>query len=156
MKKAQDYYYDDYYTGMKFEVPPVTFTEEEIIEFAKEFDPLPIHIDKDYAANHSRFKDLIASGYHTLIKVWGAWVKMGYESDKTIAGVGMDEVLWLSPVYPGDILTSVVEIVNLIPTSRDTQGIVEVRLVSKNQRGQEVITMRVKGLVKKRPVKKEE
>lgn len=76
----------------------IILTEEEIIDFAKNFDPLPFHIDKT-AAQQSRFGRLIASGPHIFIKAHKELIipKLG---STIIAGLSIDQWQFLKPVYP--------------------------------------------------------
>jgi len=95
-------YFDDLKDGEHLYCQPVVITREAIIEFGKQFDPQPFHIDEN-AANQSLFGGLIASSLHTL----SACTRVVVEAQGNVAilsGVGMHEVKMFNPVRPGDIL----------------------------------------------------
>src|SRR5580698_9366357 len=100
-------WFEDVAIGTKRDLGTYTFTEEEIIAFARKYDPQPFHIDPE-AAKHSLFGGLIASGWHTA----AVWMKLAIESRKNDAasarplarsGVspGFENMRWLKPVRPG-------------------------------------------------------
>lgn len=97
-------YFEDYVPGTTVEYGAISLTAAEIIDFAKRFDPQPIHVDPEAAAR-GPFGGLIASGWHT------AGVMMRLLADHYISHVagmaspGVDEIRWLKPVRPGDRLS---------------------------------------------------
>jgi acyl dehydratase len=96
-------YFDDLKDGEHLHCQPVVMTREAIIEFGKQFDPQPFHIDEN-AANKSLFGGLIASSLHTL----SACTRVVVEAQGNVAilsGVGMHEVNMFNPVRPGDVLS---------------------------------------------------
>lgn len=95
-------YFEDITEGERLPCQPVIITREDIIEFAKRFDPQPFHIDEN-AAKESLFGGLIASSLHTL----SACTRVVVEAQGDVAilsGVGMDEAKMFNPVRPGDVL----------------------------------------------------
>ncbi len=100
MKKK---YFEDLVDGERLLCQPVFIRREEIIEFARQFDPQPFHIDEN-AANGSIFKGLVASSLHTLSACTRVVVDALAEA-VILSGVGMHEVNMFNPVRPGDILT---------------------------------------------------
>ena len=116
-------------------------TAEEIIEYARQFDPQPFHIDEE-AARQSMFGGLIASGWHT-----GAmFIRMVCEhlvpGTATTGAVGFDDLKWLKPVRPGDIL-SVESTVREKIDSPSRRGLGTVKIDSRvlNQRNEAVMTL---------------
>jgi acyl dehydratase len=96
-------YFEDLAEGERLNCQPVVMTREDIIDFAKRFDPLPFHTDEN-AANESVFGGIIASSLHTL----SACTRVVVEAQGDVAilsGVGMDMVKMFNPVRPGDILS---------------------------------------------------
>ena len=96
-------YFEDITEGERLPCQQVTMTREDIIEFAKRFDPQPFHTDEK-AAKESFFGGLIASSLHTL----SACTRVVVEAQGDVAilsGVGMDEAKMFNPVRPGDILS---------------------------------------------------
>jgi acyl dehydratase len=96
-------YFDDLTDGELLHCEPVLMTREAIIDFAKEYDPQPFHVD-DNAASESVFGGLVASSLHTLC----ACTRVVVEAQGDIAilsGIGMHEVKMFNPVRPGDILS---------------------------------------------------
>src|SRR5437870_3196748 len=92
-----------------------TVTREEIIAFAREFDPQPFHLDED-AAKRSPFGGLIASGWHTTAMVMRLIVDEFLAPDSgSLGSPGADEIRWLKPVRPGDTLRLRVTVADVIP-----------------------------------------
>ncbi len=96
-------YFEDLAEGEKLDCADVIFTQKDIIEFARQFDPLPFHTDEE-AAKKSAFGGLIASSLHTL----SACTRSVVEAQGNMAilsGIGMHEVKMFNPVRPGDVLS---------------------------------------------------
>jgi len=96
-------YFEDIKEGERLHCPKVAITREDIIEFAKRFDPQPFHTDEN-AAKKSFFGGLIASSLHTLSACTRAVVEAQGEV-AILSGVGMEEAKMFSPVRPGDVLS---------------------------------------------------
>lgn len=134
--------FDDLAAGQKFPFPSRRVSEEEIIAFARDFDPQSFHVDKD-KAKQSPFGGVIASGWHTcsmmMRMLCDAWLL-----DSTCAGSpGIDALKWAHPVRPGDTLVGYAEILGVKPSSsKPDRGIAQVLLVLKNQNDQMVLEMR--------------
>ena len=96
-------YYEDIELHQKFRSRKYLLTEEEIIEFAQKWDPMPFHTDPE-CAKKTRFGGLFASGFHLLdICHRLAWEM--FPDIAAIAGLGLDEVRWNLPGRPGDYMT---------------------------------------------------
>ena len=142
-------YFDDLKTGDRFRSEPYEVTEKQIIEFAREFDPQSFHLDPA-AAKQTRFKGLIASGWHTAAISMRLFVQTIKAAEGAI-GLGVDELRWPAPVRPGDVLRVETEIVDLRASrSKPDCGIVRIRNVTTNQRGEIVQTMFASALVPQR------
>jgi len=120
---------------------PRVLTREEILAFAREWDPQPFHID-EAAAARSPFGGLIASGWQTAALVMRLVVD-GMLADSTSMGSpGLDELKWLKPVRPGDALSVEVTLDEVTPSrSKPDRGSVRVTYRCTNQRGETVMSM---------------
>ena len=89
-------YFEDYYVGMVDEFGEVSVTADEIVEFARRYDPQPMHLDAR--------DGLIASGWHTAAMVMRLFVENYLSKVATLPSPGIDELRWMHPVRPGDTL----------------------------------------------------
>ncbi|MGH3105126.1 MAG: MaoC family dehydratase [Gaiellaceae bacterium] len=144
-------YFEDFEPGRTFELGSRTVTEEEIVSFAREWDPQPFHVDAEAAAG-SAFGGLIASGWHT-----GAlWMRLYV--DAVLAGAdamgspGVEELRWLAPVRPGDTLRARLTVLEATPSERNAgRGTIRSRAEMLNQDGVTVMTMVARGHFGRRP-----
>jgi acyl dehydratase len=131
-------YFEDITEGERLQCQQVTITREDIIEFAKRFDPQPFHTDEN-AAKESFFGGLIASSLHTL----SACTRVVVEAQGDVAilsGVGMDEAKMFNPVRPGDILSVEARWSDLKRSrSKPDLGFAAIRCKVTNQNGEPVI-----------------
>ena len=98
------YYFEDFSVGQVVEYGPRRVSREEIIAFAAQFDPQPMHLDEE-AARHSMLGGLAASGWHTCALMM-RMITDGFLLEAASMGApGIDEVKWLRPMRPGDVLT---------------------------------------------------
>src|SRR5260370_19199903 len=139
-------YFEDLKAGDRFKSGTYKVTEEQIVSFAREFDPQPFHLDRAMASKRM-FKGLIASGWHTAAITMRLFVQTLNFAEGAI-GLGVDELRWPNAVRPGDVLQVETEIVDLRESrSKPSQGIVRIRNVTTNQRGEVVQTMFSSALV---------
>jgi acyl dehydratase len=142
-------YFDDLKVGDRFKSEPLSVTEKEVIEFAHKFDPQMFHLSR-MRAERSIFKGLIASGWHTAAISMRLFVRTLNFAEGAI-GLGVDELRWPNAVRPGDVLAVETEILELRPSrSRPGHGIIRLRNVTNNQRGEIVQTMLASALVPRR------
>ena len=100
---------EDYKAGDSFELGQFEVTQEEVVEFAQKYDPFPFHVD-DEAAKASVFGGIISSGWLTAL-VWLRLMHSHFLCYETVLGSpGHEEMLWPTPVRPGDRLSGTVEI----------------------------------------------
>ena len=133
-------YFDDLKAGYRFQSEPFEVVGKTIIEFAEKFDPQQFHLNAK-SAERSIFKGLIASGWHTAAITMRLFVKTLNFAEGAI-GLGVDELRWPNTVRAGDVLRVETEIVHLRPSrSKPHYGIIKVRNVTTNQRGEIVQTM---------------
>src|SRR5437762_14321828 len=142
-------YFEDLKAGDRFKSETYAVSEEQLISFAREFDPQPFHLDAT-VARETMFKGLIASGWHTAAITMRLFVQTLNFAQGAI-GLGVDELRWPSVVRPGDVLTVETEIVDARPSrSRPGFGIIRLRNVTTNQQGQIVQTMLASAMVPRR------
>ena len=96
-------HFEDFVPGAVAEFGPIGIDEAEVIAFARQFDPQPIHTDPETAAA-GPFGGLIASGWHTVSLVMRVLVENYLAHGASLASPGVDELRWLQPVRPGDAL----------------------------------------------------
>jgi acyl dehydratase len=144
-------YLEDLQVGEAWEYSPRTVSREEILAFAREFDPQPFHVDED-AARRSHFGGLVASGWHTAA-LCHRMVIDGLPADaESLGSPGVDELRWLRPVRPGDTLRLRVECLETKPSrSRPDRGVARFRYDLRNQAGETVMTMTGLALFGRRP-----
>jgi acyl dehydratase len=143
-------YFEDFRSGDRFVSPDVTVTERMIIDFATAFDPQPFHTDVEAAAG-SPFGGLIASGIQTLALGFSAFLQLGLLRACGMGSPGVDELRWPKPVRPGDTLHSEVEVVEARPSrSKPDRGMVVMAFKIRNQRNEDVLTMRAMQLMRRR------
>ena len=116
-------------------------SEEEVIEFATEFDPQSFHIDPVAAKDHS-FGGIIASGWHTGSMLMRMIVDEQISNSTSMGSPGMDELRWISPVRPGETLKVKSEVLSskLHPRKPD-RGFVKFKYTVLNQNDQTKMTM---------------
>ena len=147
--KMKEHYFDDLKVGDRFKSDPLEVTEKQVIEFAHKFDPQMFHLTRK-SAERTIFKGLIASGWHTAAMTMRLFVQTLNFAEGAI-GLGVDELRWPNAVRPGDILQVETEIVDLRPSrSKPNYGIIRLRNVTTNQRGEIVQTMLASAMVPRR------
>lgn len=120
-------YFDDFPVGYQFETASKDLPLDDIMRFAREWDPQPFHIDPEAAAE-SVFGGIIASGFHTLLIGFLLSYQTGLWADASMGSPGMDNIRWMHPVRPGDSLKLVAEVLASNPSkSRADRGRITVR-----------------------------
>lgn len=147
-----DRYYEDFKVGERFTSGGLTMTEAGIVEFARQWDPQPFHIDAEFAKKWT-YGGLIASGLHTMSVTLRLWLDLGIFRACSLGSPGISEVQFARPVRPGDTLRVVTDIVELrLSASKSDRGIARVRQVTINQRGEAVLEQETTVFLKRRPV----
>jgi len=143
-------YLEDFVLGEVEKVGEHHITQEEIIEYAKKWDPQFFHTNPE-AANKSVFQGLTAAGTH-LIAITVLHLVTHQPRVSVLAALGWDEVRFLSPARPGDTLTLFRECLEIRPsTSKPDRGVVKNRLTLSNQKEQPLLSYVDTILVAKRP-----
>jgi acyl dehydratase len=144
-------YFEDYAPGAVYSGGPIAVSEAEIIDFARRYDPQPMHTDPEAAAR-GRFGGLIASGWHTAALMMRLFATHFLSPASSVASPGIDELRWLQPVRPGDLLSLRVTIIDARRLrSRSGQGIVRSLVEMLNQDGEIVMSLRPISLIACRP-----
>jgi acyl dehydratase len=118
-------YFEDVGVGETHDLGSYTADREELLAFARRYDPQPIHVDPAVAAD-TPYGGLIASGWHTASAVMALLVEGFLGGAATIGSFGLDELRWRAPVRPGDVVHAEVEVLDTTPSeSREDRGYVE-------------------------------
>ena len=147
---AVKYYWEDFTPGRVFETATRTLSQEDIVRFAREYDPQTYHTDAE-AAQHSPFGGLIASGWQTC-SVTMRLMCDGYLLETSCVGSpGLEELRWLKPVRPGDALRLRTTVIESTPSAKQpNRGTVLFRWEILNQNGEVVLSMRGRQLYLRR------
>ncbi|MFP2905877.1 MaoC family dehydratase [Pyxidicoccus sp. 3LFB2] len=144
-------YFDDFQPGEVGEHGPYVVSREEIIAFAKQFDPQPFHLS-DEGGREGIFGGLIASGWHTASICHKLLVEGLLGKTASLGSPGVDELRWLRPVRPGDALSVRTEVISLTPSrSKPDRGAIKFRFEVRNQQGEVVMTEIANALFSRRP-----
>lgn len=143
-------WFEDLAIGMLFKIPEKVLTRDDIKRFAREFDPQPFHLD-EAAAEKTQLRGLAASGWHTAAVAMRLAIETHPFGPHPLLGLEVDELRWLAPVRPGDVLHLEGEVVELIPSKSKPQGIAKIKWTALNQHGEAVYTFTPLGIVPRRP-----
>ena len=145
-----DRYFEDYAPGSVCIYGEIEMTESEIVEFARRYDPQPMHTDP-VAAARGAFGGLIASGWHTTARVMRVLVERYLSHVAALVSPGIDEMRWKAPVRPGDILRVRVTVEEASPSrSKPDRGLVRTLVEVLNQNDEIVLSMRAMNLLLRR------
>ncbi len=146
-------YFEDLEIGAETQFGHYNVTREEVLEFARKYDPQPFHLS-DEAAAKTHFGRLAASGWHTAamtMAVIARYVVAGEQAG--LGSPGIDELRWLKPVYPGDRLTVRGKILEKTPSrSKPAIGSFRTQTLVSNQDGVDVMRFTSIVLIERRPV----
>ena len=144
-------YWEDFKVGEATELGSCSLSEEEIVAFARKYDPQPFHTD-EVAARRSIFGGLIASGWHTCALLMRLSVEaMQREQAAATGSPGVDSCRWLRPVRPGDVLAGRTEVLESWPSKTRPLGFVRRRVEMVNERGEVVLAIVGITLYQRRP-----
>ena len=143
-------WFDDLVLGMRFKSSDKQVTREEIKRFASEFDPQPYHLDEK-AAERTPLKGLAASGWHTAAIAMRLAVEVRPFGPHPLLGLGVDELRWLAPVRPDDVVHIEGEVVEFTPSTTKQQGVVRIKWTAFNQHGDPIYTFTPIAVVPRRP-----
>lgn len=144
-------YFEDFQVGQVHELGSYVVTREEILAFARQYDPQPFHIDEE-AGRQSIYGSIIASGWQTAAICHRLLVRGVLEDSSSMGSPGLDELRWLRPVRPGDTLSARIEVLESTPSrSKPDRGTVKIRMEVRNQQGELVMTECPIALFRRRP-----
>jgi len=144
---ATDRYFEDYQLGATYQLGSVTVSQDEIIAFARLYDPQEMHINPTLAAE-GPFGEVIASGWHTIALTMRKLVD-NFLPHNGLAAPGIDEVRWPRPVRPGDTLSVRVTIEQARRSrSKPDRGLIHTLVETVNQDGDVVMSLRPMNLVR--------
>lgn len=148
---STDRWFEDYTVGDIREYGSIALSEDEIVEFARQYDPQRIHTDPQWAAT-GPFHGLIASGIQTIGVFMRLYANHYLTKSGSLASPGVDEVRWTTPVRPGDALRLRTETLETRPSrSKPDRGLIVTRCELLNQDDEVVLSQRVMNLVALRP-----
>jgi acyl dehydratase len=144
------YAFEDFRVGQVLEIGQRTVTADEIIAFARQFDPQPFHLSEE-AGRRSIYGSLIASGWHTVAIVMRMSCDAYLLESRSMGSPGVDELRWLKPVRAGDTIRAEFETLEVRPSkTKPDRGIVVSAWRVFNQHDKIVMTMRGMGLFLRR------
>ena len=148
---SDDRYFEDYIEGDVHDCGSIAVDADEIVAFAKRYDPQTFHTDPE-AAKQTMFGGLIASGWQTC----GLMMKLFADNYLThvasLASPGVDELRWLKPVRPGDRLSVRVTVLKAVPSkSKPDRGAVTSLVEVFNQANELVMSMKPVNIIARRP-----
>ena len=138
-------YFEELKINMAADIPPAVIEKEKMIDFALNYDNIPLHTDEEYA-KATPFGKLIAPGVMSFMSVWVKYLEVDFIGDELLAGKST-KIEWIKPVYADDILTGKAEITNLVKRN-EKNGIVEITIKAYNQKGELVLTNVTEAVVK--------
>ena len=134
-------YWEDLPVGRVLALGSVTVEREQVLAFARQYDPQPFHLD-EAAAARSMFGRLSASGWHTCAMAMGLMVRGFLHESSSLGSPGLEKIQWLRPVYPGDTLTLRQTVTESRPmASRPEVGLTRSLWEMFNQDGEQVLRM---------------
>lgn len=145
-------YFEDMEVGGERVFGSYDVTREEVLEFARKYDPQPFHLSDEEAAK-THFGRIAASGWHTCAMTMAVVARAVVDDNQAgLGSPGVDELRWLKPVYPGDRITVTGKIVDKTPSrSKPEIGSVRTETTVTNQDGVPVMRFTSIVLVRRRP-----
>lgn len=138
-------YFNELKIGMTVDIAPATIDKEKMLDFARDYDNIPLHTDEEYAKN-TPFGKLIAPGVMSFMAVWAKYLEVDFFKEQLLAGKST-KIEWLKPVFAGDVLTGKATITSLTQRN-EKNGVVEVAIEVFNQNGEKVLVNTTEAIVK--------
>jgi acyl dehydratase len=146
-----DRYFEDYVEGEVHHCGSIAVDEDEVISFARRFDPQTFHVDP-VGAKLTPFGGLIASGWHTCGLTMRLFAEHYLTHVASLASPGLDELRWLQPVRPGDTLSVRVTVLKATPSkSKPDRGAVTSLVEVFNQADVAVMSFKCVNIISRRP-----
>ena len=145
-----DRYFEDYVEGDVHEFGPIAVELDEVLSFARRFDPQTMHVDPE-GAKKTPFGGLIASGWHTASLMMRLYADHYLTKVASFASPGVDDLRWIKPVRPGDNLTVRVRVMKAVASkSKPDRGVVTSYTEVINQDGETVMSLSQVNFIGKR------
>ena len=138
-------YFDDLKTGMTAEIAPAVIEKEKMVDFACTYDNIPLHTDEEYAKT-TPFGKLIAPGVMSFMSVWAKYLEVDFFGEQLLAGKST-KIEWLKPVFADDVLIGRATVTNLVRRNAKN-GLAEITIEVRNQKGELVLTNVTEAIVK--------
>lgn len=138
-------YFNELKVGMAVDIEPATIEKEKMLEFARDYDNVPLHTDEEYAKN-TPFGKLIAPGVMSFLSVWAKYLEVDFFGEELLVGKST-KIEWFKPVFANDVLTGKATITKLTQRN-EKNGIAEVTINAYNQKGELVLTNITEAIVK--------
>jgi acyl dehydratase len=144
---VEDRHFEDYVPGAVYEYGHIPVTEAEIVDFARRFDPQYIHVDPERAVQ-GPFAGLIASGWHTAAMMMRLIVDNFLPKSASLGSPGIDELRWLRPVRPGDVLSVRLSVLEATRSrSKPDRGIVRTLCEVLNEDREVVMSLKAMNII---------
>ena len=141
-------YLEDIQINSEVNVENIVIEKEEMIEFARRYNPVKIHTDAEFAKS-TRFGELIAPGMLSFLSVWAQYVSLDFAGDDLVAGKST-AIEWMKPVFAGDVLRGTARVTGL-SFRNEHNGVMSVTIDVYNQKEEKVLSSVVESIVKRRP-----
>ena len=138
-------YFDDIKVGMKTDIAPAIIDKKKMIDFALDYDNIPLHTDEEYAKS-TPFGKLIAPGVMSFLAVWAKYLEVDFFGEELLAGKST-KIEWHKPVFAEDVLTGKAEVTKAVKRN-PRNGLVEITIEAYNQNGELVLTDITEAIVK--------
>lgn len=141
-------FFDELEVGMTTKIAPAVIEKNKMIEFARDYDNIPLHTDEQYAKT-TPFGKLIAPGVMSFMAVWAKYLEVDFFGEELLAGKST-KIEWLKPVFADDVLTAIATVTRLQKRS-ERNGIAEITIEARNQNSELVLTNVTEAVVKCKP-----
>ncbi len=138
-------YFDDIKVGMKTDIAPAIIDKKKMIDFALDYDNIPLHTDEEYAKS-TPFGKLLAPGVMSFLAVWAKYLEVDFFGVELLAGKST-KIEWHKPVFAEDVLTDKAEVTKTVKRN-SRNGLVEITIEAYNQNGELVLTDITEAIVK--------
>ena len=138
-------YFDDLRVGMLVQTAPAVIEKEKMMDFAFDYDNIPLHTDEEYA-KASPFGGLIAPGVMSFMSVWAKYLEQDFFGKELLAGKST-KIEWHKPVYAEDVLRGRAEVTSLVKRNA-RNGLVEITIHAYNQQGVLVLSNVTEAIVR--------
>lgn len=138
-------YFDDIKVGMKTDIAPAIIDKKKMIDFALDYDNIPLHTDEEYVKS-TPFGKLLAPGVMSFLAVWAKYLEVDFFGVELLAGKST-KIEWHKPVFAEDVLTGKAEVTKTVKRN-SRNGLVEITIEAYNQNGELVLTDITEAIVK--------